>query len=461
MEPTSPPLADDFDALAVETWESAHHDMKRLRGECPVAHSGAFNGFWLVTKHSDVARILRDWRTSPPQSRMSSRRSRSPAGVRLHLDPPEHTPYRRALNPFFTTAKVEAMQRPIREIVIDLFDQLIDAGGGDFCVDFVHPLPGRVFAVFFNLPLETGMQIREIVKGYDAALQDFDNELVKQASLDLYEIARQMIADRKDEPLPVEDDPTSALLAATDEWGEPLPEDLILGTLRQFIVVGMIAPIVFLGSVVVHLSEHPELQQQLREDPSLLPAAVQEYLRLFTPYRGFARTARHDVELGGRNVAKDEPIALAYASANRDEDVFPGGDEFILNRPNIGDHLAFGGGPHRCAGAPLALGAASRITLEELRVPRRASIEVWRRDPDERVAGDTGTLSVPARLKLEDPRMTWTPGPTSRESGLRPAGSRRSPGRPLPHVEAELRRAHAQWPGARAGISGRSPSMRT
>ena len=115
------------------------------------------------------------------------------------------------------------------------------------------------------------------------------------------------------------------------------------------------------------------MQQQLREDPSLLPAAVQEYLRLFTPYRGFARrTARHDVELSAVcNVAKDEPIAVAYASANRDDDVFPDGDKFILNRPNIGDHVAFGGGPHRCAGAPLAL-ELFRITLEELLARWRA-----------------------------------------------------------------------------------------
>jgi cytochrome P450 len=389
-------VADDFDALAQETWESAHRDMKRLRGECPVAHSSAFNGFWLVTKHEDVTRILRDWRTFTttvqnvvPKVAFTGRRPP------LHLDPPEHTPYRRALNPFFTVAKVQAMAGPMREIVIDLLDQLIDAGGGDFCVDFVHPLPGRVFAVFFNLPLETGMQIREIVKGYDAALQDFDDELVKQASLDLYVIAREMIAARKAEPLPVEDDPTSALLAATDEWGEPLPDELVLGTLRQFIVVGMIAPIVFLGSVVVHLSEHPELAQQLRDDPGLIPAAVQEYLRLFTPYRGFARTPREDVELGGRTVAKDEPIALAYASANRDEAVFPDGDEFILNRPNIGDHVAFGGGPHRCAGAPLAL-ELFRITLEEL-LARTSVIEV---NGPIRMSGwpEIGTLSVPVKL---------------------------------------------------------------
>jgi cytochrome P450 len=204
-----------------------------------------------------------------------------------------------------------------------------------------------------------------------------------------------MIVARKLQPLPVEDDPTSAMLAATDEWGGPLPDDMVLGTLRQFIVVGMIAPIVFLGSVVVHLSEHPELAQQLRDDPRLIPAAVQEYLRLFTPYRGFARTARHDVELGGRTVREDEPIALAYASANRDEDVFPDGDEFILHRRNIGAHVAFGGGPHRCAGAPLAL-ELFRITLEEL-LARTSVIEV---NGPVRMSGwpEIGTLSVPVRL---------------------------------------------------------------
>jgi len=393
---STPATADDFDPLAPETWESAHHEMRQLRSRCPVAHTSAFNGFWLVTKHRDVTRILRDWRTFTttvqnvvPKVAFTGRRPP------LHLDPPEHTPYRRALNPFFTNAKVAAMTGPIREIVIDLLDPLIDADACDFCVDFVHPLPGRVFAVFFNLPTETAMQIREIVKGYDAALQNTNDELVKQASLDLYEIARQMIADRKAAPMAPEDDPTSALLAATDEWGNPLPDDLILGTLRQFIVVGMIAPIVFLGSVVVHLSQHPEIQRRLREDPGLIPAAIQEYLRLFTPYRGSARTAREDVELGGRTVPKDAPIALAYASANRDEDVFPDGDEFILNRPNIGDHVAFGGGPHRCAGAPLAM-ELFRITLEEL-LARTSAIEV---NGPIRMSGwpEIGTLSVPVSL---------------------------------------------------------------
>jgi cytochrome P450 len=106
----------------------------------------------------------------------------------------------------------------------------------------------------------------------------------------------------------------------------------------------MVAPMVMIGNICVHLSRDAALQQQLRADPSLIPAAIEEFLRLYTPYRGFARTAVCDVEMGGRTIPANEAIALVYASANRDEEVFPQGDTFILDRPNIAQHLAFGRG---------------------------------------------------------------------------------------------------------------------
>lgn len=394
---TTPTLddAEDFDAQAPESWGSAHEQLRRLRAECPVAHTSSFNGFWLLTKYSHINDALRSWDTYVtsvqnvvPKVAFTGRRPP------LHLDPPQHTPYRTALNTFFTRAKVEAMQGHIRRCVIELLVPLIGAEQVDFCEEFAHPLPARVLARFFNLPVETAMEIREITRGYTAALNNASDDVVKKASLELYGVARRMIDERKARPLPVDEDPTTALLSA--RWNsEPLPEDMVLGTVRQFIVVGMVAPIVFLGSVAVHLSEHPEVHQQLHEDPALVPAAVQEYLRLFTPYRGFARTANRDVQIGGRVIPKDEPIALAYASANRDEDVFPDPGRFILDRPNIGRHLAFGAGPHRCAGAPLAT-EIIRITIEEL-VTRTASLHLR---GDVRMSGwpEIGTLSVPIHL---------------------------------------------------------------
>jgi cytochrome P450 len=385
----------DFDPLAPETFESFHEEFATLRERCPVAHSDAWNGYWALLRYDDVLAAAGDpdLFTTTVQNvvpRLAFTGRRPP----LHLDPPEHTPYRRALNPYFTPAKMAALEPRLREIVAGLLDPIVAAGGGDICAEYTHRLPGYVFADFFNLTPELGMAIREATREFVDAVQRFEHENVKRTSLALYDIARTIIEMRQTDPLDPADDPTTGLLAARVD-GEPLPEDMLLGTIRQFIVVGMVAPCVFIGSMVVHLAQNPEVQSQLRAGPRLIPAAVEEYLRLLTPYRGFARTPTRDVEIGGRLLRKDEPVALVYASANRDESVFPDPDRFVLGRPNIGRHLAFGAGPHRCAGAPLAV-LMLRVTLEEL-LSRTSSIDVA---GEIKMTGwpEWGTLSVPVAL---------------------------------------------------------------
>jgi cytochrome P450 len=382
----------DFDPLAAETFDSAHEIYRDLRRRCPVAHSNEWNGFWALLRYDDVVSVLKN-----PKRFITSVQNVVPkvafTGRRppLHLDPPEHTPYRQALNPFFTAEKMARLEPVLRRITAELLTPYIAAGGGDICADFTHRYPGYVFAEFFNLPTDLSLAIREVTVIYDKALQEADDELVRQTSLQLYDIARRIIAMRKAEPLDPADDVTTALLQKRYK-GELLPEDMVLGTIRQMIVVGMIAPSVFIGTMLLHLARNPQLQQQLRADPTLVPAAIEEYLRLYTPYRGFARTANQDVEIGGRLIRKDEPIALVYASANRDEAVFPDSDRFILNRPNIDAHVAFGMGPHRCAGEPLAR-LLLQLTLEEFLARTRSFVcngEVrMTRWPE------WGTLSVP------------------------------------------------------------------
>jgi cytochrome P450 len=355
----------DFDPLAPETFDSPHEEYTQLRAKCPVAHTDQWGGFWALTKFDDVVRAL-----SEPETFITSVQNVVPkvsfTGRRppLHLDPPAHTPYRRALNPLFTSARMAALEPKLREWVVATLGPLIERGTADIVEEAAVAYPVYGFSLFLNVSPEEMEEVQEVAVVYNRALQDFIDEEVKRTSLMLYDIARRLIEKRKKHLEDPAVDPTSALLMAKDFDGNPLPDEMILGTLRQVLVVGIIAPSVTIGSFVIHLSRHQDLQQELRESPEKIAAALEELLRLYTPYRGFARTANKDVEIGGRLIKKDEPIALLYASANRDETVFEDASEFRWDRERK-DHLAFGRGPHNCAGAPMAR-LELRIFLEEL-----------------------------------------------------------------------------------------------
>jgi cytochrome P450 len=355
----------DFDALAKETFDSPYGLYDELRARCPVARSDAWGGFWAFLRYDDVSQAAADSKTFitsvqnvVPKVAFTGRRPP------LHFDPPDHTPYRRALNPLFSAARMAAIEAPTRRFCAELLAPLIARGHADICADFSTHLPIRVFAEWMNLRDEDASKLAAVGRAFNVAVQSNIDEVVKRTSLELYEIARELIARRKAHPLDIATDPTSALLAARHE-GAALPEELLLGCIRQVLVVGIIAPTVMIGSIAVHLARHPELQDRLRRELSLLPDALEEFLRLYTPYRGFARTAAHEIERHGRTIKPGEPIALVYAAANRDPAKFERPDQFELQRENIADHLAFGRGPHHCPGAPLAR-IELRIALEEL-----------------------------------------------------------------------------------------------
>jgi cytochrome P450 len=225
-------------------------------------------------------------------------------------------------------------------------------------------MPVLVFAQWMNLPPDQVERLGEVGRQFNVAVQSADEAATKESSLLLYDMARALVADRQERLLDPDSDLTASLLATRVD-GEPLPEDMIVGMIRQVLVVGIIAPTVVVGSICVHLSRDRALQDSLRSDPSLIPAAIDEFLRLYTPYRGFARTAVRDVTIRGRTIPAEEPIALVYASANRDEEVFEDAETFRLHRPNIKDSLHFGRGTHHCPGAALARLELS-IALEEL-----------------------------------------------------------------------------------------------
>ena len=358
-------MTQDFDPLAPEDFDSPYADYERLRRECPVAHSQAWGGFWAYMKHADVVNAASDselYITSKqnvvPKVAFTGRRPP------LHLDPPEHTPYRRALSPLLSPARVARFEPLIREICAELLAGMAARGGGDICEDFSARMPIRVFNAWMNLPPAQSEALAEVGRRYNIAVQSNDEAATRETSLRLYDMARALVTERKHNPLDPTTDAASALLAARAN-GSPLPEEMIVGTIRQVLVVGIIAPTVVIGSIAVHLSRDRALQDHLRANPALSEAATDEFLRLYTPYRGFARTARTDVTCQGRHIPAGEPIALVYASANRDESVFEDAATFRLDRPNMKDSVAFGRGPHMCLGSALAR-LEMRVALEEL-----------------------------------------------------------------------------------------------
>lgn len=386
----------DFAVSYPETFDEPHEDYVRLRNKCPVAHTEDLGGFWALSRYENVKRAASDSATF-----ITSKQNVIPkvafTGRRppLHLDPPEHTPYRKAINPLLSAERSELLADRTRELSRELLKPMVSAGGGDICVEFSSHLPVQIFGEWMRLPEDWVPILHDNGRAFVLSVHLNQPEGMKETSLRLYEMARAMIALRREKPDDPSIDPTSALLAARHE-GQPLPEELLVGTVRQVLLVGIVAPMVMIGSICVHLCRDRELQDKLREDPTIMPAAIEEFLRLYTPYRGFARTAVRDVEMGGQVIPEGDPIALLYCSANRDESVFPGGDKFIIDRPNIADHLAFGRGPHNCPG--LHLGRMQlRVAMQELLAATPGGFEL---------AGDIsmsrwpeiGALSVPLRF---------------------------------------------------------------
>lgn len=383
----------DFEPVRpAESFTSAHEEFRQLRAKNRIARSQEYEGFWALLGYEEVLTAITDI-----EHFTTSKQNAIPkfafTGVRppLHLDPPSHTEYRRVINKAFTPPRMRELEPKVRASAVALLDPLIDSGWADVCRQYAHRFPAFVFADFFNLDVETSELIKTVTGTYVDAIQVLNHEVVKSLSGKLYEIAQSIIDDRKGGAYDPELDLTAALLAARPD-GEPLPPDLVLGCVRQLIVTGMVAPSVFIGNMFVHLSRDQALQDQLRANPQDIPAAVEEFLRLYSPYRGMARTAREDVMLCGQLIRKDDPLALVYTSANRDERVFPDGEEFILGRPNIAKHISFGRGTHSCPGAPLAR-MMMNITLEE--VLARSKTFTSAGDPEMAIWAEWGTRSVP------------------------------------------------------------------
>ena len=355
----------EFDPTTDTVRADPHGLYRSLRARCPVAHSEAYGGFWIATQRADIERITTDPVTFT--SRHGIIVPRNPASGRrppLHFDPPDHTVFRTAINPAFRKDRLRRLEPVLADRARELAEEVAARGHFDGFADLASPLAATTVGHLLNLPEGLFEPMTRHAARFELAQFAFDAEEVERENQVLYRLSRELVAERRANPLDPEEDLVSGLLAVDLTRTELAPgpdtdpgaaaealEEIVAGSVRQLVVAGHGAPALVLASAIGHLADDPDLQDRVRRRPELLDGVMEELLRLHTPNQGFARTATAEVELGGRTIPAGSLIAIPYTSANRDEAVYDRPDEVVPERSER--HLAFGFGVHVCPGAHL------------------------------------------------------------------------------------------------------------
>ena len=365
--------------------------MKTTRETCPVAWASRHGGQWDVLRYDDIVAV-----TSNPDGFSNCLRTRYDKALPpLEYDPPEHRDFRRLLAVFFSPKRLAALEPRIRAAARRLLAPFLDRGEGDLAQGYSYPLPVIGLCALMDIDeahvadIKTWSETTFLMDSEEAG----HRAIAVEAHERIITFALDMIEDRRRHPRSPEEDVTAAILSARPN-GKPLDDDTIARTLRLLISAGHNSTTSAIGNFILHLAENPEDQDRLRRSPDLLPAAVDEMLRLDTPVQEMPRFAKSDAVVGGREIAAGERLGMFWASGNRDPDAFPDPDRFSLERrPNR--HLAFGNGIHTCIGAPMAR-LEMRIAVEELfAATRRFELAG---EPERASFHRMGVTSLPVRL---------------------------------------------------------------
>jgi cytochrome P450 len=348
-----------FDHLAPEVAADLPGALARMRSLCPVAHSELYGGFWVVTKYEDVLRVAQDWESFSSAHGLTV--PVAPILVRnlpVEVDPPLHRVYKRLINAYFTPMAVQPWEDSTRRLANRLIDRFIESGRCEFMADFARQFPAlSFFDIALNAPAD---EIEKVT--YLASKSSIPNDPDAAACwAGLSEWIAQFVEARRRQP--TRDDVVDGVLNAEIE-GRRITESEIVGIIQLLILGGLETTAGALGLTMIRFCNQPEIPALLRTQPELIPTAVEELLRLDGPFVAIARTATRDAEIGGHRIKTGEKVIIYWASADRDEGEFPHADSFSLDRSN-NRHLAFGAGPHRCAGSNLAR-MNMRIALGEL-----------------------------------------------------------------------------------------------
>ncbi len=334
-----------------------------LRGGCPVAHTERWGGSFLPTRYDDVQALAKmvpelssgDPLVTTPPPEIIEELLMDPVfekyganAAPISEDPPVHGWTRRLLLPHFTHKAVQAHRQYTLDLANRLIDDFIDEGTVDAAGQYAQQIPPRVIAHLMDVDesrvddftywvqciLELGLSDVQLRLKYRRVIRDYFREVVeeKQANPD--------------------DGFVSALLAGTDDQGEPVDPMRVVGMLNLQLIAGIDTTWSSIGSALWHFGTHPADRERMVAEPDLWPSAIEELLRFYSPVT-MGRRAAADVEFGGVTIPQGSKVLMNFPAANRDPEVFERPDEVILDRPH-NRHIAFGAGIHRCAGSNLA-----------------------------------------------------------------------------------------------------------
>jgi cholest-4-en-3-one 26-monooxygenase len=356
-----------------------HHWFRELRREDPVhwhkEHNGA--GFWCITKYEDVKNVSRNpllfssWRGG---TNIQDRDEAALMGMRmimLNMDPPQHVKFRRIVQRGFTpqmTAKQEPYLRALSKRIVDA---VAKRGECEFVEELAAELPLQVICELMGVPQEDRKLIFDLSNkliGFDDPEFQNTEEDAREASMQMFGYALKLAERYRKQPA---DNLTNTLMNVEID-GEKLSEIEFCSFFLLLAVAGNETTRTVTTNGMRALLAHPEQLQLLANDPSLVPRAVEEFVRYDPAVHYFRRTVTADTEIRGQKIREGEKVVMWYPSANRDEDVFSEPDRFDVTREE-NQHLAFGIGEHYCLGANLArleLTVIFQEMLTRLRNPR-------------------------------------------------------------------------------------------
>jgi cytochrome P450 len=389
------PSMDGFDPFSPEYVEDPHAFIQRAHEAQPVFYYPAFDA-WVITRYDDVAAILGDWagfssaayRALPVPPELSDR---VPEHVRqvaeeilarnfVNIDPPAHTQERRNAQKAFTRKRIDESEPRIRAIAGELIDEFEDAGRCDLMQDFAYPLGIRVIVDMLGVPPETLPRFRVWIDDFFSLMAPRQREGAGEEELELSmpmeeleeryrRVAEasvfftRLLDERRANP---RDDLASAMLEATNDDGTPaMSTAQVLAHMLELTAAGRETTASLIGHMVRFFTLNPEALEEVKRDPALWEAAVEEGLRRSAIAPHLIRIVTRDIELGGVPIPAGSKVLVHLASADADEKRFPGALQFDIHRPNASEHLAFGHGRHLCMGAPLAR-LEARTALQEL-----------------------------------------------------------------------------------------------